>query len=92
MLEFIKENSFIFLLLLPVIYIVTRDIVSIYKGKQQKKEDEIRLRESEERIAKLMKQLDVNRDSLLKQLTLIQNKIDLPDSTQDFNKNEQEKS
>jgi hypothetical protein len=92
MISFIQENILIFLILLPILYIVSRDIISIINRKNRKKEDEIRLRESEERILKLMKKLDINRESLMKQLSIIQNKIKLPSEEENADDNEQKRS
>lgn len=92
MITFIQENSFIILFALPVIYIVLRDINSIIKVKRQKKEDEIKMRESEERIIKLMKQLNLNREDLVKQLSKLQNKIEFPQEDQIPNEDDSKKT
>lgn len=92
MITFIQENSFIFLLILPVAYIVIRDITGVIKGKKQKKADEIRMKESEERIVDLMKQLEINREDLIKQLSTIQRKIDFPEDDQPSKANDTEKT
>ncbi len=91
-MSFIQENILIFLILLPIGYILSRDIVGVINRKKTKKEDEIRLRESEERILKLMKQLDINREELMKHLANIQNKINLPANDENLDSNEQKKS
>jgi len=91
-MSFIQENILIFLILLPIVYILSRDIIGIFNRKRRKKEDEIRLRESEDRILKLMKQLDINREALMKQLSTIQNKITLPSEEENTDTNEQKRS
>tara|TARA_B100001094_G_C17559690_1_gene497720 strand:+ start:128 stop:403 length:276 start_codon:yes stop_codon:yes gene_type:complete len=91
-MSFIQENILIFLILLPIVYILSRDIIGIFNRKRRKKEDEIRLRESEDRILKLMKQLDINREALMKQLSTIQNKITLPSEEENIDTNEQKRS
>ena len=74
---FFQNYSLLFVIILPMIYFVTRDVIDIVKRKNQKKEAEIQLRQSEERILEQMKTLELNRTELIKQLSIIEKKINI---------------
>ena len=74
--EIIIDNYILlFLLLLPVIYFIARDIIGIFYHKKSSKLQKQRIIESEQKIFKLLQESDTQKAELIKNLIDLRKKV-----------------
>ncbi len=74
--DYIEKYSILLAILLPVLYLFTRDFYAAYRSRRNFKRHKQSLIESEKRIIELIKQSDQNKVDLIKNLSSLKNKID----------------
>ncbi len=83
--SFIKENSVILAIALPLLFFVLRDIFMAYREKKNSKRYEQMIIDSEKRLYNLIKQANQNKINLMKDISTLHKNID--DSIADIDKN-----